>query len=48
MSVIAFVGEGLMETHAVALRVTPSLSSECKFWLEDDSWNGQRPYTHLK
>jgi hypothetical protein len=37
-----------MATHAVAFRVTSSLSIECKFWLEDDSWNGQRPYTHLK
>ena len=29
-----------MTTHAVALNVTPCLSIECKFWLEDDGWNG--------
>ena len=29
-----------MTTHAVALRVTPCLHIECKFWLTDDGWNG--------
>jgi predicted RNase H-like HicB family nuclease len=29
-----------MTTHAVALRVTPSLDIECKFWLGDDGWTG--------
>jgi predicted RNase H-like HicB family nuclease len=29
-----------MTNHAVSLRVTPSLHIECKFWLEDDGWNG--------
>ena len=29
-----------MTTHAVALRVTPCLYIECKFWRGDDVWNG--------
>ena len=29
-----------MPNHAVALRVTPCLSIDCKFWLDDDGWNG--------
>lgn len=29
-----------MPNHAVALRVTPCLSIECKFWLDDEGWNG--------
>ena len=29
-----------MGNHAVALRVTPFLRIECKFWLTDDGWNG--------
>ena len=29
-----------MENHAVALRVSPFLRIECKFWLTDDGWNG--------
>jgi predicted RNase H-like HicB family nuclease len=29
-----------MPNHAVALRVTPCLSIECKFWLDDNGWNG--------
>lgn len=29
-----------MPNHAVALRVTPCLSIECKFWLDDSGWNG--------
>jgi hypothetical protein len=28
-----------MKDHAVALRVTPFLRIECKFWLTDDGWN---------
>jgi hypothetical protein len=29
-----------MPNHAVVLRVTPCLSIECKFWLDDNGWNG--------
>ena len=29
-----------MSNHAVALKVTPYLRIECKFWLGDDGWNG--------
>jgi predicted RNase H-like HicB family nuclease len=29
-----------MPNHAVALKVTPCLSFECKFWLDDNGWNG--------
>ena len=29
-----------MTKHAVSLKVTPCLRIECKFWLEDDGWNG--------
>ena len=29
-----------MPNHAVALKVTPCLSIECKFWLDDNGWNG--------
>jgi hypothetical protein len=29
-----------MTTHAVALKVTPCLRIECKFWLGDDGWSG--------
>ena len=29
-----------MTKHAVALKVTPCLRIECKFWLGDDGWNG--------
>jgi hypothetical protein len=32
--------EKRMANHAVALRVTPFLRIECKFWLTDDGWNG--------
>lgn len=28
-----------MPNHAVALKVTPCLSFECKFWLDDNGWN---------
>jgi predicted RNase H-like HicB family nuclease len=30
-----------MPNHAVALKVTPCLSIECKFWLDDQGWNGR-------
>ena len=30
-----------MTNHAVALRVTPCVRIECKFWLGDDGWNGR-------
>jgi hypothetical protein len=26
--------------HVVKLRVVPCLSIECRFWLEDNGWNG--------
>jgi predicted RNase H-like HicB family nuclease len=29
-----------MPNHAVTLRVTPCLSISCKFWLDDNGWNG--------
>jgi hypothetical protein len=29
-----------MTPRAVSLPVTPALTLECKFWLEDDSWVG--------
>lgn len=29
-----------MTNHAVALRVTPCVRIECKFWMGDDGWNG--------
>jgi hypothetical protein len=29
-----------MPNHAVTLRVTPCLSIPCKFWLDDNGWNG--------
>ena len=29
-----------MSNHAVALKVTPCVRIECKFWLGDDGWNG--------
>jgi hypothetical protein len=29
-----------MTARVVALRVTPFLGIECKFWLGDDGWNG--------
>jgi hypothetical protein len=29
-----------MTPCAVSLPVTPALTLECKFWLEDDSWVG--------
>ena len=30
-----------MTHHAVTLGVKPCLRVECKFWLEDDGWNGR-------
>jgi hypothetical protein len=33
-----------MTHHAVSLKVTPCLRMECKFWLEDDGWNGASDY----
>jgi hypothetical protein len=32
--------EAKMTPRAVSLPVTPALTLECKFWLEDDSWVG--------
>ena len=29
-----------MGNHAVALKVTPFIRLECKFWLTDEGWNG--------
>jgi predicted RNase H-like HicB family nuclease len=29
-----------MTNHAVAIKITPCLRIECKFWLGDDGWNG--------
>ena len=29
-----------MSTHAVQMSLIPSVSVECKFWLEDSGWNG--------
>ena len=29
-----------MTHHGVTLGVKPCLRVECKFWLEDDGWNG--------
>jgi predicted RNase H-like HicB family nuclease len=29
-----------MVNHAVALKVTPLLRIECKFWITDDGWSG--------
>jgi predicted RNase H-like HicB family nuclease len=36
-----------MTTNAVALRVTPSLAIECKFWLEDDGWSGSSEHPSI-
>jgi predicted RNase H-like HicB family nuclease len=41
------LGRLIMTTHAVALRVTPCLHIECKFWLEDDGWNGSSEYPSI-
>ena len=29
-----------MQNHAVMRKVTPCISFECKFWLDDNGWNG--------
>lgn len=29
-----------MKNHAVALKITPCVRIDCKFWLTDDGWNG--------
>ena len=48
MSAISSCGGRLiMTTHAVALRVTPLLGIECKFWLGDDGWNGSSEHPHI-
>jgi hypothetical protein len=36
-----------MPNHAVALRVTPCLRIECKFWLGDDGWNGSSEHPYI-
>jgi predicted RNase H-like HicB family nuclease len=36
-----------MTTHAVALRVPPSLAIECKFWLGDDGWSGSSEHPSI-
>ena len=30
-----------MSGQAIALKVIASLSVDCRFWMEDDGWNGQ-------
>ena len=30
-----------MSTQAVSLKVVASLPVDCRFWMEDDGWNGQ-------
>jgi len=36
-----------MTNHAVTLRVTPCLRTECKFWLGDDGWNGSAEHPSI-
>jgi len=36
----AQIGGEPMGIHAVALKLTPFLRLECKFWITDDGWNG--------
>jgi hypothetical protein len=36
-----------MTHHAVSLKVIPCLRIECKFWLEDDGWNGTSDWPSL-
>jgi hypothetical protein len=36
-----------MTNHAVALRVTPCVRIECKFWLGDDGWNGSAEHPSI-
>ena len=33
-------GEPSMTTHAVKLKVSANIPTDCSFWLEDDGWNG--------
>jgi len=33
-----------MTARTVALRVTPCLGIECKFWLGNDGWNGSSEF----
>jgi hypothetical protein len=37
----------IMTKHALALRVTPCLHIECKFWLGDDGWNGSSEHAFI-
>jgi hypothetical protein len=37
-----------MTHHAVSLKVTPCLRMECKFWLEDDGWNGTSDHPSIR
>lgn len=36
-----------MSNHAVALKVTPCLRIECKFWMGDDGWNGSAEHPSI-
>jgi predicted RNase H-like HicB family nuclease len=36
-----------MTNYAATLKVTPCLRIECKFWLEDDRWNGICEYPSI-
>lgn len=36
-----------MTNHAVALRVTPCVRIECKFWLGDDGWSGSAEHPSI-
>jgi len=36
-----------MTARTVALRVTPCLGIECKFWLGNDGWNGSSEHPSL-
>ena len=36
-----------MTNHSVSLKVTPRVHIECKFWLEDDGWNGSSEYPSI-
>ncbi|MGE5057574.1 MAG: hypothetical protein ACM3WP_25710 [Acidobacteriota bacterium] len=37
-----------MTAHVVALRVTRCLGIECKFWREDDEWNGSSDHPPME
>ena len=47
MSAISSWGRIIVTTHAVALRLTPSLGIECKFWLGDDGWTGSSEHPSI-